>query len=91
MDWNMKDAFPDVDLDNLPPEFAEFIRVSEPDIDVGEFEVPYLSHYDWVGNKVKDIWVTRAMTQEERNAIDAAAHNNQISSINSNGSVPDVD
>ena len=28
MDWNMRAAFPDIDLDHLPDGFAQFIRVN---------------------------------------------------------------
>lgn len=97
MDWNMRDAFPDVDLDNLPENFANFIRVNEPDVPFGEYEVPYLSHYDWDGSNVKDMWSVRQMTQEEIDAVNAMKHLLEIArqkeeslSIDSSGSVPDV-
>jgi len=64
-DWNMKDAFPEVDLNNLPDYLAEFIRVPEPNIEVGMYEVPEVT-YQWVGNVVSDVWVARPMTDEER-------------------------
>lgn len=97
MDWNMRDAFPNVDLDNLPEGFANFVRVTEPDVTFGEYEVPYLSHYDWVGNVVKDIWAVRPMTQEEKDAVDAIKHLAELArqaeeslSLESSGSAPNV-
>jgi hypothetical protein len=33
---NMQQAFPDIDLDNLPPEFAKFIRIEAPLLGVYE-------------------------------------------------------
>ena len=93
----MRDAFPDIDLDNLPEGFANFIRVSEPDIEYGEYEIPYLSHYDWNGNVVKDVWLKKPMTQEQINAIEAQKHLLQqqrddaaLTSTDLSGSVPNV-
>jgi len=63
---NMREAFPEVDLDNLPPTFAVFERVRMPwanEYDV--FEVPEVS-YQWVDGVVKDVWVCRPMTDAER-------------------------
>lgn len=60
---NFKDAFPDIDLDNLPPEFAEFQRIPMPQI--GLFEAAELT-YGWDGAIVKDVWVVRPMTVKER-------------------------
>lgn len=97
MDWNMRDAFPDVDFDNLPEGFANFIRVNEPDVPFGEYEVPYLSHYAWVGDVVKDIWAVRPMTDEERSAVDAMKYIAEMEkqkeamlSLDSSGSAPNV-
>jgi hypothetical protein len=60
-------AFPDVDINNLPPEFAEFIRHS-PEIPA-QHEV-LVEAYGWVGDKVTDEWIVRPMTDEERKAYD---------------------
>ena len=97
MDWNMRDAFPEVDFDNLPDGFSNFIRVTEPDIEYGEYEVPYLSHYDWDGDIVRDVWVARPMTDEERNALDAKKHlqalqqeREETLSLNLSGTAPNV-
>ena len=69
-DWNFYDAFPHIDPNNLPPEFARFERVPKCNIDVGTYEVP-ISSYQWVGSIVKDVWTTRSMTDEERTVKDA--------------------
>lgn len=60
---NFREAFPHIDVDNLPPEFARFERVpyTEP---VGILEVAECS-YDWVNGVVKDVWTVRPMTSEE--------------------------
>lgn len=60
---NFRQAFPDVDVDNLPPEFARFERVENPS-SVGTFEIAEVS-YQWVDGIVKDVWVVRPMTDEE--------------------------
>ena len=68
-DWNFYDAFPHIDYNNLPPEFARFERVPYCDVPVGVYEVPVLS-YQWVGPIVKDVWDTRPMNTEEKLAKD---------------------
>jgi len=60
---NFKDAFPNVDTENLPSNFAKFVRVEQPA--VGVYEVAEIS-YEWDGNVVKDIWTIRSMTEEEK-------------------------
>ena len=69
-DWNMADAFPGVDLNNLPSNLAEFIRIPYPNIEIGTYEVPVVT-YEWRGNVVSDVWFTRPMTDEERAEKDA--------------------
>ena len=61
---NFREAFPDVDVDNLPLEFARFERVAQPHT-AGIYEVEECT-YQWVGNVVKDVWVTRSMTDAEK-------------------------
>ena len=61
---NFKEAFPDVDTNNLPPGFAEFKRIEPPNI--GMFEAAELI-YGWDGAIVKDVWTVRPMTVDERN------------------------
>lgn len=60
---NFREAFPDVDVKNLPPEFARFERVEQPNT-CGTFEVEEVS-YQWVDGVVKDVWAARSMTAED--------------------------
>lgn len=62
---NFRQVFPDIDVNNLPLDrFAKFIRVKIPR-PADTFEVAE-SQYHWDGNVVKDNWVYRPMTDEER-------------------------
>jgi hypothetical protein len=61
---NFREAFPSVDVDNLPPEFARFERVECPHL-ATTFQVDEVS-YQWVNGMVKDVWSVREMTAEER-------------------------
>lgn len=63
---NFRHAFPDVDVDNLPPEFAQFERIEKPDI--GVYEVYEGVTYEWEDSIVKDVHHVRAMTSEEKTA-----------------------
>ena len=61
---NFKQAFPDIDIDNLPDEFARFVRVALPTL--GPYEVLENSTYEWDGNIMKDVHQIRDMTEEEK-------------------------
>lgn len=61
---NFQQAFPDIDVNNLPPEFAKFERVPCPR-NAGLFEIDEV-RYEWDGNIVKDVWFIREMTEEEK-------------------------
>jgi hypothetical protein len=61
---NFREAFPHVDVNNLPPEFARFERVESPQL-ATMFEVDEV-RYEWVEGVVKDIWSVRPMTDQER-------------------------
>lgn len=61
---NFREAFPDVDVNNLPPEFARFERIACPN-NTNPFEVMECT-YQWVDGVVKDVWVPRPMTDSER-------------------------
>lgn len=56
LEQNFRMAFPNVDVDNLPPEFAEFIRVPCPEADEGKIIVSASCSYQWDGDVVKDVW-----------------------------------
>jgi len=60
---NFRQAFPDIDVENLPPTFAKFERIAEPA--GGVFEVVEGPSYEWVDGVVTDIWNIRQMTAEE--------------------------
>lgn len=67
---NFKQAFPNVDLDNLPQEFANFERVSPPK--AGTYEVVEGPTYELIGGVVKDVWRIRQMSEaekQEKNAL----------------------
>jgi hypothetical protein len=66
---NFREAFPDVDTENLPDTFAKFIRVGAPVPDT--YEVYEGVTYQWADGVVKDVHSVRAMTDEERAAKDA--------------------
>lgn len=53
---NFRQAFPNVDVDNLPPEFARFERVPCPNPDEGYYLVAATCTYQWVDGVVKDVW-----------------------------------
>lgn len=63
---NFREAFPDVDTENLPDTFAKFIRVAAPVPDT--YEVYEGVSYQWVDGVVKDVHSVRQMTDEERAA-----------------------
>lgn len=63
---NFREAFPDVDTENLPDTFAKFIRVDQPVPDT--YEVYEGVSYQWVDGVVKDVHSVRPMTDEERAA-----------------------
>lgn len=64
---NLKLAFPDVDINNLPADrFAKFVRAPFPRPRV--FEVYEGVSYQWVDGVVTDVHSVRSMTDEERAA-----------------------
>lgn len=65
MEDNFRLAFPDIDLDNLPSEFAEFIRIGPPSY-VGPYERYDGVTYEWDGNKVKDFHHIYQFTEDEK-------------------------
>ena len=64
---NFRQAFPDVDTDNLPESFVRFMRVEPPQ--PGEYQKLEL-HYGWADGVVKDVWSFVEMTDEERAEVD---------------------
>lgn len=60
---NFRQAFPDVDVNNLPPEFARFERVEPPSI--GAYEKNQTVSYQLVGGVYTDVFSVEQMTAEE--------------------------
>lgn len=72
---NFRQAFPHIDVNNLPLEFARFERVPQnvmPDV----FEIAEV-RYEWFGSIVKDVWSIRPMTDQEKAAKIAEYRANQ--------------
>ena len=67
---NFREAFSDIDVTNLPPEFAKFVRVLRPSFTVlpeGPYGVTELKYVlDTDGVSWKDEWSVRDMTAEEK-------------------------
>jgi hypothetical protein len=61
---NFLQAFPDVDTNNLPSEFAKFERVEQPTI--GAYEVYEGTTYEWFDGIIKDVHHIRSMTNAEK-------------------------
>lgn len=82
IEWNFKQAFPDIDVNNLPPEYCPFVRVEAPVL--GPYEKNQTVSYGLVegtAGTYTDIWTCEDMTAEEilakQNAVKAAfAENN---------------
>ena len=53
---NFSQAFPHINVDNLPSDFAKFVRVPRPNPDDGNYIVSATSSYGWVGDEVRDVW-----------------------------------
>ena len=62
---NFREAFPDVDVNNLPPEFARFERLQPPTL--GVYEV-CTTAYERVDNIYTDAHKVRRMSTEEKAA-----------------------
>ena len=69
VEWNFKQAFPDIDVNNLPPEYCPFVRVQAPVL--GVYEKNQTVSYGLVeglAGTYTDIWVCEDMTAEEMTA-----------------------
>jgi hypothetical protein len=64
LEQNFREAFPEINTENLPPEFAEFIRHPQPEI--GVYEVYQGVEYQWIDGKVQDVHLVREMIQSEK-------------------------
>lgn len=61
---NFRQAFPEVDVNNLPPEFARFQRV-EPPVWGPYDKNPYVTYERGVDGVYRDVWRCEKMTAEE--------------------------
>jgi hypothetical protein len=68
METNFVEAFPYIDINNLPQDFANFERVEQPV--AGQYEIISGVTYEWDNGIVKDVWHIRQMTDEEKTACD---------------------
>lgn len=69
---NFRQAFPDIDTNNLPPEFARFEKVAPPHV-VGIYKVDEGVTYEFDGKVCKEIHHIRPMTDAEKTAKIAEA------------------
>ena len=63
---NFRQAFPQIDTNNLPADFARFVRVDRP---LAQSIYQYVGTeptYQWVDGVVQDVWEVRDMTAEEK-------------------------
>ena len=63
---NLRQAFPEIDANNLPAEFARFGRVEKPSI--GPYEIYEGATYELIDGVCKDVHQVRQMTPEEKSA-----------------------
>jgi hypothetical protein len=60
---NFRQAFPDVDTNNLPAEFARFVRVTPPVL--GPYEKNQTVSYQFVDGVYTDVFACEQLTSEE--------------------------
>lgn len=65
---NFRQAFPNVDVNNLPSNFARFVRVQCPVPDVYEVLDSETPTYQLVAGAFTDVWSLRDMTPTEKSA-----------------------
>ena len=64
LESNFIQAFPEVDIDNLPPEFVEFIRIEKPEL--GTYGTHISTTYELVDGMYTDKHVVHEMTPAEK-------------------------
>ena len=62
---NFRQAFPHIDVNNLPPEFAKFERIERPILGMYQVMIQDEPTYELVDGIYKDVWHIRDMTAEE--------------------------
>ena len=87
MEDNFRQAFPDIDVNNLPPEFARFTRKERVVEGTGERYQTMDSKYVQNGDAWEDEWHFRDMNEEEKEMRDAQELSNVQSYIDNIKSV----
>ena len=64
MEDNFVQAFPDIDVNNLPSNFARFTRL--PCLNTANIFEKHVVSYEWFNGAVQDVWSVVPMTAEER-------------------------
>lgn len=65
---NFRQAFPNINVNNLPPEFAKFERVECPVLGVYQVMIQDEPTYELIDGGYKDVWHVRELTAEEKTA-----------------------
>lgn len=63
---NFRQAFPNFDENNLPPEFVEFKRVPKPNLGPYETMDSFDITYQFIDGVWTDVWPVREMTNTEK-------------------------
>lgn len=66
LEENFVSAFPNIDTNDLPPQFARFERVQKPVLTPYQIFISENSSYELDGDVWKDVWHVRDMTTEEK-------------------------
>ena len=61
---NFQQAFPNIDINNLPSDFAVFQRVQPPQL--GVYEKNQYCRYELVDGVYKDVWYCDQMSEQEK-------------------------
>ena len=64
---NVIQAFPNIDINNLPNNFIKFVRVAPPS-NLGVYEIYDGVHYEIIDGVCTDVHTVREMTAEEKQA-----------------------
>lgn len=70
---NFRAAFPNVDENNLPADFAGFIRIDPTTVTLKPYEF-YIENYVWDGDVVSDDWQVGEVPPEEKATMREAAY-----------------
>ncbi len=65
---NFYEAFPNVDVNNLPSDFARFERVERPEVGIYEVMISNEPTYKLIDGICKDVWHKRDLTDAEKSS-----------------------